>query len=113
MDHEQPAPQQDRAQAPGAARKARVRRLRRRAIAISAVCFVLFLGVITVRMASGEDPVLGGGESSGESGGTTSSAEQFPESSEPSGEGPEGFLFEEGGSGSAPVMPESLHSGQS
>ena len=41
-------------------RKAHIKRLRRRAIAVCLVCFALFWGVITVRMAVGDDPVFGG-----------------------------------------------------
>lgn len=40
-------------------RRARVWRLRRRILAVSLACLILFLGVVTIRMAVGGDPIFG------------------------------------------------------
>ena len=105
-------------------RAGRIWRLRRRVLAISLACFVLFFGVMTIRMSLGDDPALGSATPSS-SGGNGEAATQEPvggvgggdrsgsefgseESASPSIE--ERSLF---GEGEEQVEPEAVHSGQS
>ena len=69
---------------PGAARRERVRRIRRTVVAWTVVAFVALWGAVYVQMRSGGDPVLGAGSpalvstktgtATGTSGSTTSTA---------------------------------------
>jgi hypothetical protein len=87
-------------------RARRVWRLRRRVLAISLACFVLFFGVMTIRMSLGDDPALGSSAATSSSTGTAEAATQGSEA--PSIE--TRSLF---GEDEESVEPEAVHSGQS
>ena len=87
-------------------RAGRIWRLRRKVLAISLACFVLFFGVMTIRMSLGDDPALGSATPS--SSGGNGEAFGSEESASPSIE--ERSLF---GEGEEQVEPEAVHSGQS
>jgi len=116
MDHEpetQDMEQEAAAQSPGTERRSRVRRLRCKVVAGAVACLAAIGGAITVRMASGEDPVLGSGESSDGASRTVPSPDRQPEEGDRPlpGEGSEDFPFRDGAPASG--QPGELHSGQS
>jgi hypothetical protein len=76
-------------------------RLRMRVVAVSLACLILFFGVLTIRMAVGDDPAVGTGtgSSSGRTEASASSSEAAPLFGEAETEGQ--------------VEPEAVHSGQS
>jgi hypothetical protein len=86
-------------------------------IAISLACFVLFFGVMTIRLSVGDDPALGGATGSSSTGtGEATTREVGGERSATEGgfEGSEGPSIEERSLfGEEQVEPEAVHSGQS
>jgi hypothetical protein len=67
------------------ARRRRLNRLRWRVVTMSLVCFALFWGVVSIQMATGNDPVLSrktasSGTGSGEASERTSERSETPES---------------------------------
>jgi hypothetical protein len=82
-------------------------RLRRHVVAVSLACFVLFFGVMTIRLSLGDDPALGSATDASAAAGATNPRERIEESSL---FGEEDQQFEpEGGQ----IEPEAVHSGQS
>jgi hypothetical protein len=61
------------------ARRRRVNRMRRRVVTMSLVCFALFWGVVSIQMATGNDPVL-----SQKTGSSGTGSRETPERPEPS-----------------------------
>jgi hypothetical protein len=95
-------------------------RLRMRVVAVSLACLILFFGVLTIRMAVGDDPAVGTGTGSS-SGRSEASASSETAGGSLAGESfgpPEGSssevapLFDEA-EGEGQVEPDTVHSGQS
>ncbi len=107
------------------ARRRRVNRLRWRVVTMSLVCFALFWGVVSIQMATGNDPVLSqktgsSGAGSREPSERTSERSETPESGtdlEAEAEAIEAEIAEEESAAPIvepePIEPEPLTTGQS